>query len=183
MSLEQFIRDNRNAFDAEAPPKGLWESIEADLPASKEKPNHGFSVLRGGKLSRIAAAIALLVIGIGIGTKLGDGLSAESSKVALAELAPEYSEVEAYYQRDIYSKTQRLAQFTAQSNEVTNDLQKLELIMADLQKELENVPPARRQEVITAMIENYKTRASILERVLNHMEQKSKTNKNEPTNI
>jgi hypothetical protein len=42
--------------------------------------------------------------------------------------------------------------------------------MLELRGELANVPPGNREQVVRAMIDNYKAKAAILERVLERLE-------------
>jgi hypothetical protein len=187
MSVEQFIRDHREAFDSEAPSLRVWEAIAKQLPPEqqeKQLPKQLVkrSLWRNSNLTKLAAAIALLVIGLGIGMRIGAGRTTDA---AVAGAGAEYEEAASFYQRDISSKKEKLAKFASQNEEIAPDLIQLEQVMAELKNELANVPPARRQEVLAAMIENYKTRASILEKVLSHIEQQqhTKESKDEPTNI
>jgi hypothetical protein len=181
MSVEHFITANRQAFDDEKPSDQVWANIVHQVDSKSESPG-GLSFLRGGKLAKFAAAIGLIVFGIGLGVNFSRIGGAD---FALSQIGgAEFEETASFYQRDISAKTQKLAQFSSQKDAVEPDLIYLERVMEDLKKELENVPPARRQEVISAMIENYKTRASLLERVLSHLEQQNhKSQNNESKNI
>ena len=119
---------------------------------------------------RIAAAIGLLVAGVGLG--LWYAGTQQTSNMAMGEVSGEYREVEQYYQRDIAGKQQKLASFVGyQPAEVDEDLKQLDQIMSELRQELANVPRGNREQVVRAMIENYKAKASILERVLERLEE------------
>ena len=166
--LESFIRDNRSAFDAEAPDLRVWAAIEAATPAQKKAKTVGIGW--GHHLMRIAAAIGLLVAGVGVG--LWYAGTQQTSNMAMGEVSGEYREVEQYYQRDIAGKQQKLASFVGyQPAEVDEDLKQLDQIMSELRQELANVPRGNREQVVRAMIENYKAKASILERVLERLEE------------
>ena len=52
------------------------------------------------------------------------------------------------------------------------------LIDEELRQELANVPPGNREQVVRAMIENYKAKASILERVLERLEESKPNQEN-----
>lgn len=188
MSIERFISQHREAFDSEAPSGGLWEAIEKELPGTELAPSAktGFKLTWGGaRFARMAAAVALLVVGLGAGYHLGSRGGTVNSDVQIAAISPEHAEAASFYQRDIKAKKEKLATFASQQSEdVESDLNRLEIVMQELHQELEQVPPAKREAVISAMIENYRTRASILEKVLSHLEGKeTKQQKNEPTNI
>jgi len=38
--IEDFIEENRKAFDTDAPSSKLWEKIEAELDKKRKKKNH-----------------------------------------------------------------------------------------------------------------------------------------------
>lgn len=165
--LESFIRQHREAFDVETPDGRVWAAIEAAAPPAKKAKVVGMPWTR--HLLRAAAAIALLLAGVGLGIWYA-GLK-ETPAMAMGDVSGEYREVEQYYQRDIAGKQQRLATFTGyQPAEVDEDLQQLDRIMSELRRDLANVPPGNREQVVRAMIENYKAKASILERVLERLE-------------
>jgi hypothetical protein len=182
MSIEQFIQQNRDAFDTDVPSAAVWDSISRQLSETKPVKPHGWTIWKNSRLSSIAAAVALLLIGTGIGVGISkQSLSNDEAKV-FASVSPEFQEAADYYQRDINAKREKLAQFASQKNSVEADLVQLEQVMNELKAELNNIPPARRQAVVAAMIENYKMRASILEKVLQKIE-KQNTQQNEPTHI
>lgn len=176
--LESFIRDNRACFDVEAPDLRVWAAIESAVPASKKAKVVGMGF--GRHLMRIAAAVGLLLAGVGLGVWYAG--TQQAPNMAMGEVSGEYQEVEQYYQRDIAGKQQKLASFVGyQPAEVDEDLKQLDQIMAELRQELANVPPGNREQVVRAMIENYKAKASILERVLERLEvsKPDKTNSNQ----
>jgi hypothetical protein len=90
----------------------------------------------------------------------------------MSDVSGEYKELEQFYQRDITVKREKLATFTgSQPAEVGEDLEHLDEIMAELRRDLADVPPGNREQVIRAMIENYKAKMAILQRVLERLEQ------------
>lgn len=167
--LERFICENREAFDTEAPKPGLWQEITPTLPAPKAT---GIIIPVNWQrhLTRIAASIALLVIGLSAG--IWYARSNDASGMAMADVSPEYAELENHFEHDITDKKAKLATFTgSQSADVLQDLDQLDRIMDELRLELSNVPPGNRQQVVRAMIENYKAKTAILQRVLDHLEE------------
>lgn len=167
--LETFIRDNRPAFDTHTPDLRVWAAIEQAVPAQSAKiigmPWHR-------ALLRSAAAIALLVTGISIGVWYARADMSGQSGMAMSEVSTEYAELEQYYQRDISAKQEKLATLVSNRDQDLNaDLLQMDKVMTELRQELANVPPGNREKVVRAMIENYKAKAAILERVLEHLEQ------------
>lgn len=167
--LETFIRDNRSSFDTHTPDLRVWAAIEQAVPAQSAKmigmPWHR-------TLLRSAAAIALLVTGIGIGLWYARADMSGQAGMAMSDVSSEYAELEQYYQRDISVKQEKLATLVSNRDQELNaDLLQMDKVMAELRQELANVPPGNREKVVRAMIENYKAKAAILERVLEHLEQ------------
>ena len=168
-SLERFIEENRDAFDTEMPDLRVWAGIEQSAPKQTART---IPVYWRRTLLRIAASLALLLTGVGIGIWYAGGSGQKTPGMAMSAVSAEYAELEQYYQRDINSKQQKLASFTAyHDGEVTDDLQQMDRVMVELREELAQVPPGNREQVVRAMIENYKAKAAILERVLEHLEQ------------
>jgi hypothetical protein len=168
LDLEGFIQKNRDALDVATPDLRVWGEIAEALPAPSPKA----IVVRvhwQHYLLRAAASVALLVAGIGVG--MWYARSSEPPAMAMSEVSGEYKELEQFYQRDITVKRDRLATFTgSQPAEIVEDLEKLDQIMEELRHELANVPPGNREQVVRAMIENYKAKTAILQRVLERLE-------------
>ena len=167
LGLDSFIRQNRDSFDRELPNGQAWENIAGGLPKPKAIKVHiGWQ----RSIMRIAASLALLVVGIGGGIwyeRQGD----LANKMAMSDISGEYKELEQFYQRGISVKQEKLATFTgSQAAEVSEDLEQLDEIMEQLQLELADVPPGNREQVVRAMINNYKAKTAILQRVLERLE-------------
>jgi hypothetical protein len=168
--LEHFIRENREAFDHEVPDLKVWANITKETPGKARVVGIGWR----RSLLRAAAATALLVTGLSLGiwyARMG-----EPPVMAMSQVSSEYAELEQYFQRDIAGKQQQLAKFTgSQFAEVNQDMEQLDNIMSELQLELATVPEGNREQVVRAMIENYRAKAAILERVLERLEKSTKT--------
>lgn len=182
--LERFIHEHREALDSEIPDLNVWAAIAKETPARARIVRMGWQ----RSLLRAAAAVALLVTGLGMG--IWYARSAEPGAMAMSEVSNEYAEIEHYFQGEIAGKQQKLASFTgSQPAEVHEDLEQLDNMMAELKVELANVPEGNREQVVRAMIENYKAKAAILERVLERLDASTKTetlnsdSKNEIKNI
>ena len=169
-ALELFIRGNREALDTEVPDLKVWANIAKETPAKAKIVGIGWRL----SLLRAAASVALLVTGLGLG--IWYARSGEPPAMAMSDVSNEYAELEHYFQNDIAGKTQKLATFTgSQSAEVHQDLEQLDYVMDELKLELADVPEGNREQVVRAMIENYKAKAAILERVLERLEESNKT--------
>lgn len=165
-TIETFIREHRDAFDDQQPAPQAWHRIAQALPPARSAHLDHWRFLRWA-----AAAVALLLIGTGIGLWFGTQVTPTPTALPLSNLSPEYAELEGYFQREIQSRKSRLAQMTTYSQAtLAEDLRQMDLAMAELQAELAQVPPANREPIVRAMIENYKARLAILERVLQYLE-------------
>lgn len=166
--LECFIKQNRDELDDAMPPEMVWGNIEKSLPDVQRPTAKIIPVNWQRNLMRIAASLALLISGIGIGTWYA---RQNTESMQMADVSNEYAELEQYYQRDISVKQQKLASFTGNRPvEVKMDLEQLDHMMQELRKELADVPPANREQVVRAMIENYKAKTAILKRVLEDLD-------------
>ncbi len=177
--LREFIQSHRSDFDTEIPDLKIWGALEADLPAVRQTAiKVAFHWQK--TLLRAAASIVLLATGVGAGIWYSNN-STSNQGMAMGDVSTEYQELEHYYQRGIASQQQELATFTGnQPQEVYEDLEQIDIAMNELRSELANVPAGNREQVVRAMIENYKAKTAILQRVLERLEQ-TKTDQNDHT--
>ncbi len=171
--LEQFIQENRAAFDTESPPTGSWAAIEAELPEKEKTASEGLnpSLLRNRRIRlravmRMAAAVVVL---LGLGVLLGTYIARPDNNVAnsLSDISGEYAEVEYFYSQQVNYNLKQLEAKGVDTN-VLNDIKDLEKEFEELKKELGRTQ--NDEQVIHAMIENYRTKINILERVLNRID-------------
>jgi len=153
-TIKQFIQKNRASFDSEVPPAFVWEKLEKNLP---RKRVHMYRILR-------MAATVLLILGLGIVIGRFGGQSSETD-LALSDISSEYAELENFYTEKINQKISLLK--NQQSDErALADIKELEQEFETLKREL-NATDAQDEQIIQAMIENYRTKIDVLERVLN----------------
>jgi hypothetical protein len=180
--LEAFIRQNREAFDDETPDLRVWSTISGNLEGSAPK----MRTLWVARLSRVAAVAALLIAAVSAGIWYGQNNPAGTQEgMRLAEVSEEYAELERFYEGDIAVKQQKLVSYTGDQadSDVFADLEQMDNVMAELRTELANVPPGNREQVVRAMIENYKAKAAILQRVLERLENQGVNVNARPQNI
>jgi hypothetical protein len=175
--LEQFISSHRNDFDTETPDLRVWDRLspKTPLPLTVSWKQH---------LMRSAAAIVLLIAGVGIGMWYSTQQQQNITGMRMSDVSAEYAEIENHFERDIQVKKQHLAQFTSyhSSVDVLSDLSQMDNVMEELRLELANVPPGNREEVVRAMIDNYKIKAKVLERVLKALEEHKTDNNSDDRN-
>jgi hypothetical protein len=174
-NLEQFIHNNREAFDTEIPDLRVWAALDRQLNVqTAPKEAKMVSLLSWLPKMRIAASIALLVA---TGISIGFYLKSNSAAPSLADVSPEHAEMEQFYQKEIEKKERLLVQVANQeAPAVKQDLQAIDQVMVELREELMNAPRGSRAHIIKNMIESYKNKVDILERVLQNRENYSNTN-------
>jgi hypothetical protein len=161
--LENHIKSNRSELDLYDPPQGLWEKIERKL---KVRTRYHFRWEAAAAVFLLITATAVTFFTIGHswsrsrGNYPGNGeLQSERSQLRETEL---------YYTSIINSlyreATPLLTNHPDVKKELTEDISQLDSICADIKKDLrDNVS---NQEVIEALIQNYRVRIRILEDML-----------------
>ena len=118
----------------------------------------------------IAAAVLLLVIGGLGGSYLTSSGEQPVEVIALSDVSAEHAEMEQYFQRELQSGKAQFAAYKWQDPEVLQDLDHMEEVYQELQRELALSPAASDEDIVQAMIDNYRARLAILEHVLERME-------------
>jgi len=152
-------------------PDFLWERIVTELDRKQKVDNQLLIRRLWLKLPvRVAAAVVIL-LAAGI-FALRQWKPAESVQTNLWAAYPELQQAEAYFQPMIIAKVQRLEQIgdKALTAALLQDLALLEQDYETLAKDLRD--NADNGQLIKAMVENYRTRLQLLERILNEIEQK-----------
>ncbi|NUO01186.1 MAG: hypothetical protein HUU01_11285 [Saprospiraceae bacterium] len=171
--LEQFIKDNREAFDDATPNLKVWADVSKTLDA---RPPQAKRVVMWSK-ARVAAAIVALVTA---GALFGSYLTRvnDQEAVASAELvSPELIEAEQYYNGEVQKRYSQLANYQYDKS-VDQDLQQIDQIMEELRADLAEAPKGMEEEIISNLIKSYQTKIRILERVLDRTQSThSKTSK------
>lgn len=182
--LEDFVQRNREAFDKEHPGLGTWKNIEREL--DRQPRLRALSSSRGFRYWRIAAALALLLVAGGIGRELGLRSIQERQTAMLERAAPDFDETEAFYQETIANTKARLAGYRVDPV-LEADLEQLDAAMAELREELAKAPPAERRTLVENLINNYRLKLNLLERILQRLQdaeaKKTKNNDSAPRSI
>ncbi len=160
--LEQFVLDNREAFDEAIPGLQVWGEITREL----DRRRHRRFVLM--RVMQIAAAAAILLASGALLGVYAFGLNARQA-VTIGDIAPHYAELEAYYQEQIQQKSSQLASYSYDTS-VEKDLVRLDEAMQELREELALAPKGSEEQIIENLIESYEAKAAILERVLNRLQ-------------
>lgn len=168
--LEQFIRESREEFDEFEPDPALFDGIKTRKPA--------ISMVRWNSVVwKAAAAVAIFVasyffhdwVNISSPSEIA---MATDEREAPSEIFKMLVEAEMYYTSQINVKREEFYLLTANSpeiqREINYELVELDSVYADLKRDLKD--NAANEEVISAMIQNYRIKLDILEDVLQQMQ-------------
>jgi hypothetical protein len=160
--LEKYIRDNRENLDKYLPHENVWRRIENELKVRKTIIPTWFSV----------AAAVILFLGISgilylsFRQKDNNNPGRDTQQTALKE-------TEAYYNSLVISLYREarplLTSQTELATELNSDMAQLDSICADIKKDLKD--NVANQEVIEALIQNYRIKLQILEDMLGMLKQ------------
>lgn len=165
--LEKFILDNRDAFDDARPSLKLWAAIENDLKED-EQPSHQLRVSRPWYQVAATVLILLTLGGVG-GAYLNQQAQQPTAQSMIEEVAPEFAEMEQYYNQRIQENYARLTTYT-QDPEIDADLQQLDNAMVELRADLANAPAGQEEMIVQQLIDSYRLKLQILERILERIE-------------
>ncbi len=177
--LEKFIQENREEFDMLEPGDGIWEKIEKNIQPRK--------VINWRKVIWRAASVIIIFLAsymvhdyIDLKKQI---FSHHESKNKKELMIPEIREAEVYYSNLINEKLKEIKPMLANNpgieKEINIDLNQLDSSYVALKKDLKD--NIANQEVIEAMIQNYRLRLSILEDVLSQLKPE-KNDKNKKYN-
>ncbi len=165
-NLEKYIRENRAAFDRKQPPKRIWEELDKALPQKKNK------TLRLWRGFRVAAAVLLL---LSVGGVLGNYMANKNfaAENIASKLPDDFTELENYYQQEVSSKMKQLTNVNMDKDQVTLDLDQLDAALEELKEDILSAPKGTEEQIINAMILNYKTKIDLLETIMVRIKAKS----------
>lgn len=181
--LEKFVIDNRNDFDDLEPNPAIWDKIQKKQPKKIE--------LKWTKiLVRVAAVIVIFVSSYYFhdfmdGRSTDKKLASETTATEGSEQYHELIEAEVYYTSMIDSKKEEIFMLAASKphlrEEINNELVDLDEDFRSLKEDLKD--NADNEEVIVAMIQNYRLKLRILEETLIQLQHSNNENsKNDEDN-
>jgi len=172
--LEEFFKENREAFDNSIPSLKVWADIDDQL-------DHKFKRQRPLlKYMRIAAAILVLVTTGSILMNFIQG--GQKSELVLS---PEIAEMESFYQQQFQKKYIQLVNLP-HDVAIDEDLDQIDVFMEEIKKELVSAPKGSEERILQSLIKNYKLKIQLLNRVLDKIQHESleeKIVKNEGVSI
>ncbi len=166
--LESFISENRDSFDAYEPADHLWDNIRKREPAVHER-RHSIRLI----IYRVAAVIAIFLASWILHDYIDyqRRINSDNQSAQIYQMVPELKETENYYNNLVNEKMEELTPyFTTMpglDHEVRSDLTELDSVYASLKKDLsDNIA---NDQVIEAMIQNYRMKLEILEDLLGEL--------------
>lgn len=170
--LEKFVSDHRSEFDIHEPSERIWANIQKNQKQQLPKP---------GWQSWLWKAAAILVI---FGTSLVFFEMLHYRGIHIISLGekeeevviPELKEAELYYSSVLEEKMEEikpmLTEHPGMDKEINKDLSELDSMYNVLKKDLkDNIAT---EEVVHALIENYRMRIDILEEILSELSENEK---------
>ncbi|MCX6301869.1 MAG: hypothetical protein NTW82_06770 [Bacteroidia bacterium] len=163
--LEEYIRKNRKELDKYNPSPEVWKGIRSNMHKGRRE------------LIRWLSAAAMIVVILAIASFFYVGKDKGKNN-------PELVESEIYYNNlvnDLYNEaTPLLTGYPDIEKELLSDLSQLDSICNDIKKDLrDNVD---NQEVIEALINNYRIKTHILEDMLDVLKQNENTSEKNKDN-
>lgn len=180
--LEDFIRENRTGFGPGEDAPDVWGKINRP---EASKPIMAISWKR--VLARAASVVVIFVASYYFHDYVSSSNNSYGQEILTKEnlkspLFQELLEADKYYTEQINARKEEL--FTLASGErglqtdITNELDELDEQLIDLKQDLND--DANNQEVVEAMIDNYRLKLEILEDMLEQIKHKTdKNNKDE----
>ena len=164
--LEDFIRNNREAFDDREPSEKVWKNINASLGLGRTGVWNSLAVWR-------AAAVIFMVL-------CGYLLIPKPVNVAISKdsASSEFEDVEAFYFQQISEKVELIDEFQKNEglNGFTHDFQQLEAMYMVLKEEMKTRPS---QKVKDALVLNLLVRIDLLNQQLHKLEKEFKKDNNQ----
>ncbi|HMQ48866.1 MAG TPA: hypothetical protein PKA00_13995 [Saprospiraceae bacterium] len=160
--LEQYILQRKEAFEEGTPPPQLWGEINQKLDEHKNRRQFWL------RIGKIAATVCILLC---CGALVGSYLTRHRMNrlTALEKIAPEYAALEKQYQQQIDQKYELLTSYRPGSS-VEADLAQLDAVMEELRQELLIAPKGQEKRIVESLLNNYRAKVAILERVLDRID-------------
>jgi hypothetical protein len=166
--LEEHIRKNREDLDRYSPPKGIWRKIRRELGNDKPLLRQWISI----------AAMIVVILGSAIVLfrpeyRWSDRSTQRNNEDNLTQITPQLKETEVYYNNLVNSLYREAAPLLTNNpdikKELNTDMSHLDSICTDLKKDLKD--NISNQDVVEALIRNYRIKIQILEDMLTVLKQ------------
>ncbi len=167
--LEQFIDTNREEFDIELPSLNLWDKIDKTV---HPKPKKGSWQIA----TKAVAGLALFIIaGLLVYSNMDNSpKNINQAPIALiSEENPEFSEIAEFYSSKINKNMSRLAAIGHHDPDIYREINQMESYFDTLKMDWTKNTHKSDEQLVNAMIENYRSRSMLLEDVVRRLERKN----------
>lgn len=184
-NVEQFIQNNREAFDHCEAPEGLWDKIDKSLEKEIIQKKESDEIIIKFKKSSISklkiwAIAASLIVLIGYFSAFYLNNKSNSTEQIVANVAPQYGDKMVQYTSLIESKRVEIKQIETHDPEMykefASEIEKLNQDYKNLQIELSQIP--NQEDLVKAMVQNLQVQLDILNRQLMIIEKVKQYRKN-----
>ncbi|MEO7990967.1 MAG: hypothetical protein ABI663_15575 [Chryseolinea sp.] len=160
--MEEFIRQNRNAFDDMEPSEKAWRNISASLSFGNKSLFNSIALWRAAAIIFFALSVYLII-----------PKNEPVSKVASVS-SKEFNDVESFYTQQISNKVKLINDFKKNEglNGFTHDFQQLEAMYMVLKEQM-NASPS--EKVKDALVLNLLVRIDLLNQQLYSLEKEIKS--------
>lgn len=167
--LESYVNNHRSSFDVHEPSAGVWDKIDARLGPEQPVKKQWMTML--WRAASVAAIVLCSVTLLKLYINVGDEPDEQEGGTSIVAVSPElkaFLEAEAYYASEVDNMKQEFDQIAVNhpdiKHEVDYDLEELDQAYLELKEELKE--DLHNQDIIEAMIQNYRLKLSILEDML-----------------
>lgn len=177
-TIEDVIRQNKGFFDEAEPSDGHLErfNLMLEVKFHKEAPKRSIVPYL------LRAAVVTLLVTMSSLWVWDNFISADSRRMALGDVSPEYREVENYYIHQVNLMEGEISESSLfsspeQKDMLLKEMKSMDSVYVNLQKELKAHPNDER--IINAMIEHYQTKVDVMNYIIGQL----KTIRNENQNM
>jgi hypothetical protein len=162
-NFEEYVMKNREGMDRYKPAAGNWRKIRKGLKPGKSTVFRWIYVA-----AMVSVILGTAVILLKPGYRLSQRSGGEKNYQMLMKGSPQLKETEIYYNNlanSLYREaTPMLAKNPEMEKELFSDISQIDSICTEIKKDLKD--NVSNQEVIEALIQNYRIKISLLEDML-----------------
>jgi len=168
--LKDYVDKNRDDF--EVPADGLtdlWGGIADKLATAEASKEPKAKHIRWQPVMRVAAAILVGVCLVVIGLQYTKQTNPAQQEIALSEVGNELAETSEYYATQIEYKIEIIKTSSREVDPaIWDDIALLDQAFNELKEDLKD--NADNEEVVNAMIQNYRIKLEILEHIIDELQ-------------
>ena len=158
--IESFIWNHQSAFEDREPNPAIWLEVEKTL----RPPQTAFFRIR--KTIAVAATILLPIIG-GLTYSIYENRQSGNQQDSVYAIAPELKEIENHYE-SLFKEGYQVLVKDGVEDQLAADFVELDRTITSLKSELLGAPPGKSTDIIKDLIDSYRLKIKMLERILQH---------------